>query len=60
MLNFQYFRGVEDNLASTIAIATTCLMADIINLTNKQQTFLHSATIDWCQVPKELKRLLKY
>ena len=56
---FNSFRGVRDNLVNPIVVATTCLMA-IIHSTNKLQTILQSATLDWYQVPKEIKKLLKY
>ena len=49
---FNSFRDVRDDLVNPIVVATTCLMADIIHSTNKLQT--------WCQVPKEIKKLLKY
>ena len=57
---FNSFRGVRDDLVNPIVVATTCLMADIIHSTNKLQTILQSATLDWYQVPKEIKKLLKY
>ena len=51
------FRGLRDELILPRMIVTLCILCDVIKFTNSLQTFLQTARLDWCDIPRVLNTL---
>lgn len=50
--------GLRDKLIQPKMIAVLCLLTDILHCTNKLQTFLQGARLNFLQIPSEVEKLL--
>ena len=50
---------LHDNLIKPITIATLCILADLLVMTNSMQRFLQSSRLNFVEIPKEKEKLIE-